>query len=296
MPKIHPFSLGNIFKEFHSLSAGQKTGTIILSALAALVTLGIAFAPVFKSLVNRFNKLNANHLTQESAKANRVGGNIAPFAFVNIKEPFASSTQFEYDRPPSPAKLELTAKERAFFKTEHVSPSTQGALSRLSNDLQIILPKKSLSSTIDNGDCFFDAFAQGLSKILKCKISHQELREIVSRYAQATVWPRDFFGKGITSGTSYQHWKNNIKKDFSGGYSDALWGDPKLDGKILSMHFNVRMRLISEAYYSDASEGLWDETNRDFDDMTFTWKAEGQPEPKDTVILANYPGHYLVVL
>lgn len=200
--------------------------------------------------------------------------------------------------PPEGKLLRENEIERLMHKKGNkVSQNTRVCLGRLTSDVEVLFPDRELAYAIDNGDCFFDAFAKGLNPLLNKPVTAKQLRKIVANYAQNLPeenWVRKGKQDKYHPDVAYNEWKENIGKAFSDNTTTSRglqWGTPTFDGKILCMYFNVKLRVIAEEVGDD------EETLRIYGDDYFT--PDPLPEgynPSHTVIMANIPGHFLPIV
>lgn len=165
---------------------------------------------------------------------------------------------------------------------------------------------KILGEAIDNGDCFFDAFAQSINKLLNLKHTVNTLRSLVSQLAN-----------DLHKASNGQNWiKDQLRGDYSLTYETYLtdiqfgadfrvgpfWGIHKVCGRLLSDHFKVNLVV----YDQDVSDPLSGEDLRAIqeNDPNFVEEiiySEGETGyPADlaypqTVEMGLYPGHYMPV-
>ncbi len=207
----------------------------------------------------------------------------------------------ELSAPPSlpePAKTEslppaeLTNQEiQALFggkPLKQISERSRLATRRLNEVVHKLSPSMKLSKTEDTGDCFYDAFAQGLSAILGKTVTFQELRTIIKNHIDSGAdvsWAK----KKVPD---FNEWVQKVGLDSRTVI--PVWGVTAVDGRILCEHFKVNLREISETYFDESpGEGLEKDENRIQSDDTYGWPYE---ESRKTVVIGNIPGHYFAVI
>ncbi|MBS4170263.1 Uncharacterized protein NEOC95_000984 [Neochlamydia sp. AcF95] len=163
-------------------------------------------------------------------------------------------------------------------------------LERLKGDLAAI--DKDYGTAIDNGDCFFDAFAQALNKKLNKSLTLTDLRRKVSEYVNALPsqnnWIKDSLKEEYGNIDSYESYIKGIKHNSSeaeknGGY--PIWGKPEIDGIILCQLYHVNLKVYEVGDGGDGMDGLW------VAELEYPLNT-----PYDTTVeLALYPGHFLPV-
>lgn len=172
---------------------------------------------------------------------------------------------------------------------------------RLASDLKAVLPDMKLSRIEDNGDCFYEAYAQGLSAALDQEVTGKELRRVVKAYADK--YPENSWIN--TSHSDKQHlidWKQQVEDDYTSATrkgSVPFWGAPELDGLILSRHFGVNMVVLGEEYNdrfngpTKALDLILKEENRVFSYQKY--KLMEEPAAKN-VHIAYFGNHFMAIV
>jgi hypothetical protein len=185
---------------------------------------------------------------------------------------------------------------------EPISGRTNVAIRRLMADLNQNYPGMILTATEDTGDCFYDAFAQGLSQILGRQVTIKELRIVAYNYVNTgnnIEWVKRILGD------KFNEYKSFVNEDAAMAKSKGrspVWGSGKVDGRIFMEVYNVNFRELAEFYFNEnltRAEGVASEDNRLYQDILYAPSPySGTPNTikKDTVMIANYPVHYLAVL
>ncbi len=206
----------------------------------------------------------------------------------------------EESRSPTPVKSSSNEKDRVLLNGKRVSKRTLNCLKLLE---KILTPSgKVCGQAIDNGDCFFDAFAQLLSLHLKRKVTIKELRQIVSDYVhkldqgpEEDNWIKKMIQKEYIKMDTYESYKEYI------GYTceEALqkkwvpiWGQQGREGVILCRHFKVNL-IIHEV-------GCNDDAAAQVDDMNNYWESDPAIYPRnetytDKIEIGLYPGHFVPI-
>jgi hypothetical protein len=159
---------------------------------------------------------------------------------------------------------------------------------------------KVFGTAIDNGDCFWDAFAQRLSIILNKPVTVKELRQQVSdevhrldKGPEEKNWVKKLMTSDIMD--TYQQYLEQVAITCDEIMSQGLkfypvWGQEKRDGLILCHLYKVNLRVYGVA--------CADEIDKLEDDECFCLYSEDFPDTlpyKHTVEIALYPGHFIPV-
>jgi len=173
--------------------------------------------------------------------------------------------------------------------------------------------------TRDDGDCFYDAFARGLSTIKGQTFTVQNLRdrlkvEVERLHDSEGNWVKvacteekdgiDSYEKYRTMvGTSFQTVVDEIKSREAAGEvvenpTYPPWGRPEIDGELLCKLFNVKLEITS-VEVKRTFEGDEDQLP-DIDPAKYFISEEVYPKKNvldtDSVVeIAAYPGHFLAV-
>lgn len=180
-----------------------------------------------------------------------------------------------------------------------VSLRTFKCMQKLKKELTAL--GKTYGNAIDNGDCFWDAFAQGLNKILGKNVTIKELRQQVSDEIQK-----------LDKGPDRDNWvKKSMKSDFMDTYEDyrdrvaytcdellkkgssaIVWGQEDRDGRILCHLYKVNLTVFSAGCIEDKLSKM------DDDDNFYSDKRDVLPNKPyaNTVEIGLYPGHFFPVL
>ncbi|BBI17397.1 hypothetical protein [Neochlamydia sp. S13] len=163
-------------------------------------------------------------------------------------------------------------------------------LERLKGDLAAI--NKEYGTAIDDGDCFFDAFAQALNKKLNGNLTLTDLRRKVSEYVNTLPsqdnWIKNSLEEEYGNIDSYESYVKGVKYNSSeaekhGGY--PIWGKSEIEGVILCHLYQVNLKVYEVGDGGDGVDGLW------VAELEYPLST-----PYDTTVeLALYPGHFLPV-
>lgn len=378
-------------KDFKNLSCGQRFGVGILTALAAICSLGILATPIFRLLVGRFTKLNADKLPPAANKTNHVAQQQLPSAVSTViptpsapsivpQTPSPMPTQYTKPMPP-PAPAEKTSpssiippnipmnsdlqlnlypdqitippdisKHSQLTKlnlknanpvsvsppTPHAKPTVRelyrrslgyapppptGALKKTTQakrafvNLKLQALDKVRGEAIDNGDCFFHAFAQTLN-VIRVKrgekpVTVPQLRQQVAKYVEKETpenkWVMDLCNTNTTiAPEGFERYKKEIQ-NLATLDNTPLWGHPLRDGRILCELYNVNLRT----YSADLSDIDSDKATRLLKNPSELRKLAESDEgwmfgadandcvtiktATETIEIATYPGHFMPV-
>ena len=188
-------------------------------------------------------------------------------------------------------------KAEAFFiNGKWISLRTLKTLSMI--EKKLAEKNKICGKAIDNGDCFWDAFAQALSRVLGKNITNKDLREKVSQEVHR-----------LDKGPEEENWvKKMMKTDPMDTYEDyrdcvaftcdenkkigklPVWGQEKRDGVIICNLYQVNLKVYGA--------GLLDEDGSLDDENNFYTQEDDYPNEQpypQTVEIAIYPGHFVPV-
>lgn len=189
-------------------------------------------------------------------------------------------------------------KESYEINGKDVSKRTYKCLKRLEVELDML--GKCYGEAVDNGDCFWHAFAQQLSIILKREVTIEELRkkvsEEVSRLDQGP--DEENWVKAVMKGDtmdSYEEYRDEVAftcdEVLKRGLAKPIWGREGRDGKILTQLYQVNLKVYFVGYLKDKLSKMDNKSN-------FYWGIEDIPSDlsySQTVEIALYPGHFLPV-
>lgn len=207
-------------------------------------------------------------------------------------------------RSPRSAVLALDVSRKGLFREDH--PKHQEAKRYFEKQLSTkhITPGQST----DNGDCFFDALAQGLNAVGIKKAdgkphTDKSLRLICHRYANDLNgkagfdnWVESKVEADKHTGQSYRYYLQNIDKTVLEIGTGVIWGRPHVDGQILATYLNMAIHLQDLFYV----EGNLTIEHKIIDKKGSRTVSEGEAYAlTDKVIrLANYEGalHYVPLM
>lgn len=204
------------------------------------------------------------------------------------------------DSSEKSAKRATVQLPKCYVGGKEVSYRTFRCLEILEKNLDPV--GKIYGSAIDNGDCFWDAFAKKLSIILKKTITIKELRQKVSeeihRLDQGPDeenWVRQIMHGDLMD--SYEDYRDRVAFTCEEIFTNKLkffpiWGQEKRDGVILCHLYKVNLRVYSI--------GCMDEDlNQMGEDDNFYIGEDEFPSSKlpyaQTIEIALYPGHFIPV-
>jgi hypothetical protein len=186
----------------------------------------------------------------------------------------------------------------------------EGCFAKLSQ--LVVSENKILGQAVDNGDCFFDAFRQQLKRLLGIDTTVKELRAEISAYAhdlrhKPDNWIKDYIvlsreNQNIDEREkllAYEEYLEGVHRDVSMAEKLMgklpIWGDKKLDGRILCELYNVNLRVLEVGYLEE----------EDPSDPNTYWDLEkeeqlvySKPECTHTIELAvapDFSGHYVPI-
>lgn len=179
-----------------------------------------------------------------------------------------------------------------------VSLRTLKCLRRLEIELEQL--GKVYGTAIDNGDCFWDAFAQGLSYILGKKVTIKELREKVSEEIQRfdkcpdeENWVKKMMVHDPMD--TYEGYRDQVMltcgEILEKGMGAPVWGQEKRDGVILCHLFKVNLKVFSVGCIDEHPSKMEDHDN-------FYTSEDDYPKDQPysrTVEISLYPDHFLPV-
>lgn len=296
----------------------RKVGILIITALSALFTVFLASPAVFRLLVGRFKKIEEKESAESPIpKVTKLATPlITTTPIVSPSIPFKKSEENENQKLLDPSSQEVASlsedspsssssekiEEKDSAKGEYipelkknrgegVSERTYYSLFFLRNKIKEIMPDHALHYTQDDGNCFWDAFAQSLSSVLSKKITVNDLRKAVHQYVQeADATIEEELRKKYAGPETFEEWKEQLLHDGSNGELPS-WGSVELEGEILGKIYHVNIWKVEAGPNSDEV---------DFTDANNFWYGDDQiplsPDFNHNVRIALYPGHFLAVL
>lgn len=182
-----------------------------------------------------------------------------------------------------------------------VSLRTLNCLKKLEGVLKLLRKKAGIAK--NNGDCFWDAFAQRLSVILRQPITVQELRQKVSCYVQQLDkgpdeenWVKRMIKKEYAPMDTYENYRDRVAYDADEALRrelpSAIWGQEKRDGVILCRLYQVNLKVYEVGYFDDDPSKMTDMKNYWDSDARIYPQSEIYPH---SVEIALYPGHFVPV-
>lgn len=238
------------FNDFNALADFKKLSSLRDKVfIIALTALSIIFAVrTFHFLVGRFKVVNPGQSggTQQVCKPAGVQSRIRP-KVVPVDDPADGifSTKHSSDFT---SMVEKTIKEHCADGPPRGKTKTYMILGKLFQASLTTLGR-SVGQAVDDGNCFLDAFRQGLSKG-GTQVSVKDLRQILSREVNQ-----------LAAGPEDQNWLKQLKfavnKTYDrflkgiGNVGDevSIWGRHDREGVILCQHFNVSLKIYEVAVF-----------------------------------------------
>ena len=182
-----------------------------------------------------------------------------------------------------------------------------------------------LGEAIDNGDCLFDSLAQGLNAVgLRTKEKKQydisAVKDVVIQYlsnlpeqnqstdnkattteASVRKYPGSLFGTLNGIPKTLKEWKERLPKSATETF---IWGHHTIEGRIIAKQLKVNLRYISasfeeeenpqsKVFFEDKLLYYW--VGEKFDENKSKTYSPTEELDKPTLIIAQYPGHYMPV-
>jgi hypothetical protein len=180
-----------------------------------------------------------------------------------------------------------------------VSKRTLNCLKKL--DIHLRSFGKIYGTAIDNGDCFFDAYAKGLQVYLKRAVTIKELRQKVADYvhtleAEENNWIKKMIQKEYIALDNYEVFKERVgftcEEVLQKKWPAPIWGQQQREGVILCHIYKVNLKIYEVGYL--------DEDPSKMDHWDNFWESEPCIYPSNekynhTIEMAIYPGHFLPV-
>lgn len=164
--------------------------------------------------------------------------------------------------------------------------TTIQCINRITQEIEETLPNFELCYTIDDGNCFWDAFAQNLSMLKNSQYTVKDLRREVYEYVNKNpIFEEEYKRLKLPEDDPYSVWKERLLHDGS-GKTIPSWGSAEIEGVILSRVFNVAVQKIEVDFYDNFT--LW--ISNSHEDVPHNDKSQ------NTVRLAAYPKHFLAIL
>ncbi len=247
---------------------------------SAILILGAATPSLCKILNRCCTKLKRP--TMQSSKVNAIAKRNLPMTVEQELADFQRLEALRFNRPFQEKRelpLQLYHSNRS-----RLSATTKNCIQRLYEIIEQTLPNYQLSDTVDDGNCFWDGFSQGLQAILKRKISIGDLRAAVKQHildlkpAEERLLANSYIDPEFGMFPTYDLWKQHVLSIDYFTEKPPSWGNAEFIGKILCQIYHVSLRKI--------------EVGSTWESDTTMFKIENQP----TVTLAVYPDHFLAVL
>lgn len=190
-------------------------------------------------------------------------------------------------------------KQKYFIEGKEYSLRSFKCIEKLKAELKSL--GKITGSAIDNGDCFWESFAQGLSRLLGREVTIKELREIVSKEVKRLNqgpenenWVKRMIDKEVRPAESYEEYLVRVALDcheaLEMGFT-PVWGQEARDGVILCRHFQVKLEAHSSGCYDDHPSKMEDKDNFFIGSQNYPYGEKYSRK----IEIAIYPGHFVPV-
>lgn len=245
------FTAWEDFKNIKNVWSQVRIVTIV--ALVAIVTLGIGILPVFRLLVE-------NHVIKEgvtspskTTQTTETKLNNALFSDTVHKEQgeLLANKNLSHAVDAQPVKQEIPAP---IFTDADDSDTIRKKMGEYIVLTQLPANRK-LGLAIDNGDCFYDAFAQELNAEVYTKKTIKELRTTVSDTITSVPFWREYHQK-IAKDENPDHIALTAQEAIE-QKKPVVWGRQALEALILSEVYRVNVciveaGLLNEHFENDA--------------------------------------------
>lgn len=211
------------------------------------------------------------------------------------------SEDSEVDDSPTPILKAKKDEGIVEIDGKRISERTINCLKKLEATLQSL--GKTYGNAIDNGDCFFDAFAKSLALVLNLQVTIKELRQIVSDYVnqldqgpEEKNWIKKMNGKEYAEIDAYEIYKKRLDYTFEEALQKKWhlpsWANQRREGVILCRHYKVNLKIYEVGCLDDHPSKMKDVNN--------FWTSDPEIFPKNetyehTIEMGLYPGHFLPV-
>lgn len=205
----------------------------------------------------------------------------------------------ENSKPEKP--LSSAATKKYFIDGKQVSLRTAKCLEKLKEDLKEL--GKEYGQAIDNGDCGWDSFKQGLARVLGREFTIKELREKVSTEVQKLDqgpekdnWVKAMIEKEYAAAETYEDYRDRVAFDHAEimekGLPSPVWLQERRDGVILCRCYNVNLVVYGVGYIDEDIRKMEDTENFYSDEPLKYPASEKYPH---IIEMALYPGHFVPV-
>jgi hypothetical protein len=170
-------------------------------------------------------------------------------------------------------------EERAEQLCTPMSPGTLRAKTFLEHHLR--RAGFDIFQAVDNGDCFFAAFAESLSHLKGEQFTHTQLRGDVAAAVRSDMIIRRI-GQDCAMGgyTDVLDWQEKIAKSCDSG-EVPVWGRGNIEGVLLCNKYGVNLTIID--VYPD-HEGILQSAENEFEPES--------GKAAETIYMGSYPGHF----
>lgn len=104
-----------------------------------------------------------------------------------------------------------------------------------------------IEKAVDEGDCFFDSFRQGLEQQKGIEVTVKQLREDCRKFARSSP-PEWFINTIANSHDNNGEVCSETPNSYIGNILNSnRWGDPEVEGRILCQEYNVRLHVAEKA-------------------------------------------------
>ncbi len=162
---------------------------------------------------------------------------------------------------------------------------------RLKEHLMLWLGEHNFTAgkAVDNGDCFFAAYAEALSNLKGEQFTHKQMRQDVAK----AFLSGDMIGKIVKDGSNGGYkdvfdWEEKVVRNGDEGFV-PMWGRGKIEGVLLCNTYNVDL-VIYDVYESTDEYG----TNKKLHILENEFLPESE-RAAQTIYMAGYPGHFFPI-
>lgn len=124
-----------------------------------------------------------------------------------------------------------------------------------------------LGTTSDNGDCFYEAVAQGLTQVCSEKVTKKELRQEVFTYVQKHKTDEWLTMALKNADSDYAEAVQWTSEECEVNKRSPVWGVDEIDLRILSDQYQVRF-ICNDAQWDDVSDDLLTSEPREIESLS----------------------------
>lgn len=241
-------------------------------------------------------KRSSSTLENEKRKNEKIEEeDLEGFGFIDEK---GFSDFFEDEEVETCVKSKIGKGKLIELDGKLVSMRTFKCMQKLKKELEPL--RKTYGNAIDNGDCFWDAFAQGLSKVLGKKFTIKELRQNVSdeiekmdKGPEQENWVKKSMQADVMD--TYQAYRDNVaftcEELLEKNSSAIVWGQEARDGLILCHRYQVNLTVYSSGCLEDDPSKMEDDENFYYEQREI---LKDKPYTQ-TIEIGLYPGHFIPI-